>query len=125
MNPAKKKKLEAAGWKVGTTAEFLGLDAAEAMLIDMKLALAESVKATRQEKRITQEQLARLLGSSQSRVAKLEAADSSVSMDLLIRSLGVMGLSSVDVGKMILRKKRPAKQSSSQKKLPTKREKVS
>jgi len=50
---------------------------------------------------MTQEQLGRLLGSSQSRVAKIEAADPSVSIDLMVRSLLRMGASRKDVASYI------------------------
>lgn len=98
MKASKKKKLEAAGWKVGTTAEFLGLSDAEEMLVNMKIALAKQVKAMRQEKGITQQRLAKLIGSSQSRIAKLETADRSVSIELLIRSLASMGATRAQIG---------------------------
>ena len=101
MRASKKKKLEAAGWKVGSTAEFLELSDAEAMLVNMKVALAKQVKAMRKEKGITQQRLAKLIGSSQSRVAKLETADRSVSMELLIRSLLSMGATRAQVGAIV------------------------
>lgn len=101
MKTSKKKKLEAAGWKVGTTAEFLGLSDAEEMLVNMKVALAKQVKAMRQEKKMTQQRLAKLIGSSQSRIAKLETADRSVSMELLIRSLASMGATRAQIGTIV------------------------
>jgi transcriptional regulator with XRE-family HTH domain len=52
---------------------------------------------------LTQEQLAKMLGSSQSRVAKMEAADSSVSMELLVRSLLMLGATRKEVGRVIAR----------------------
>lgn len=101
MKVSKKKKLEAAGWKVGSTAEFLELSDAEAMLVNIKVALAKKVRAMRQERKITQQQLAKLIGSSQSRVAKLEIADRSVSMELLIRSLLSMGATRKQIGAIV------------------------
>jgi predicted transcriptional regulator len=101
MKKSKQKKLEAAGWKVGSAAEFLELSEAEEMLVNMKVALAKRVKAMRQEKKITQQQLAKLIGSSQSRVAKLETADRSVSMELLIRSLSSMGATRAQIGAVV------------------------
>lgn len=82
MKTSKRLKLEAAGWAVGSAADFLGLSEEEATLIEMKLALADSIRERRQKKHLTQQELARRLGSSQSRVAKMEAADGSVSLDL-------------------------------------------
>ena len=101
MKASKRKKLEAAGWKVGSASEFLELSDAEVMLVNMKLALAKKVKELRQSKRITQNELAALIGSSQSRVAKLETADRSVSMELLVRSLAALGASRAQIGKIV------------------------
>jgi DNA-binding XRE family transcriptional regulator len=98
MKASKRKKLEAAGWKVGSASEFLELSDAEAMLVNMKLALTKKVKELRQSKKITQNDLAKLIGSSQSRVAKLETADRSVSMELLVRSLATLGVSRSQIG---------------------------
>jgi DNA-binding XRE family transcriptional regulator len=88
---AKKKRLETKGWKIGTVAEFLYLSPEESVYIEMKLALSRNIQERRKDKSLTQEQLARLLKSSQSRVAKMEAGDPSVSLDLLVRSLLVLG----------------------------------
>lgn len=93
MNTAKKKRLEAKGWKVGDSTEFLNLSPEEADYVDLKIALSKNLQETRKEKNLTQEQLARLLKSSQSRVAKMEAGDPSVSLDLLVRSLLILGTS--------------------------------
>ena len=103
-----KDRLEAAGWRVGTAREFLGLTQEEAAFVEMKLALAESVRRRRQARRLTQTQLAKRLGSSQSRVAKIEAADPSVSIDLLVRSLLAMGASRAEVARIISRRARRA-----------------
>lgn len=87
MKIAKKRNLEAAGWKVGTVAEFLDLDATEAAMVELRVSLARTFRRRRMDRGLTQTQAARAIGSSQSRVAKMEAADASVSLDLLIRSL--------------------------------------
>jgi len=101
MKTSKQKKLEAAGWKVGSASEFLELSDAEVMLVNMKLALAKKIKELRQSKKITQNDLAKLIGSSQSRVAKLETADRSVSLELLVRSLATLGASRAQIGKVV------------------------
>ena len=108
MKRTKKERLEAAGWRVGTAAEFLGLSKEEAALVEMKLSLAESLRRRRQARRLTQTQLARRLGSSQSRVAKMEAADSSVSIDLLVRALLQLGATRSQVAKAITKRSRRA-----------------
>ncbi len=91
MDKATRKRLESAGWKVGQASDFLGLSQEETAIVDLKLALATAIKEFRTARRITQEQLGRLLRSSQSRVAKMEAADRSVSIDLMVRCLLRMG----------------------------------
>jgi len=108
MKKGKKEKLEAAGWRVGTTADFLGLSKEEAALIDMKLGLADSLKRRRQARKLTQTQLAKLLRSSQSRVAKMEAADPSVTIDLLVRALLELGATRSQVAKAMGRRSRRA-----------------
>ena len=101
MKAKKKKQLKAKGWKVGSTSEFLGLSAEEAAFIEMKLALAQHLRKKRLKEPMTQTELAKLLSSSQSRVAKMEASDPSVTMDLLVRGLLVLGVSPKEVAKII------------------------
>ena len=101
MDKKTKGKLEGAGWKVGDAQDFLGLSDAEAAFIEMKLALAADLRARRIERHLNQTQVARIVGSSQSRVAKMEAADPSVSIDLLIRALLTLGAERRDVAKAV------------------------
>ena len=101
MKNTKRAKLEAAGWAVGSVKEFLGLSGADAALIDMKLALSRSLRDRRNKQGLSQVQLAERLQSSQSRVAKMEAGDPSVSMDLLVSALLQLGASSADLAKAI------------------------
>lgn len=101
MKPEKRKRLEEKGWRVGTAEDFLGLSPQESAFVELRLKLADAVRELRKEKHLTQSQLAKLLGSSQSRVAKVEAAEESVSLDLLIRSLLAMGATSSDLAKVI------------------------
>jgi DNA-binding XRE family transcriptional regulator len=101
MKAVKKQKLRNAGWKVGTAAEFLELSAEEEALVAMKLNLVDGVRLLRVRNHITQADLARRLGSSQSRVAKLEAGDNSVSIDLLMRALLSLGAKKKDIAALI------------------------
>lgn len=103
MNRNQKKRLERAGWAVGDAADFLQLDAEEARFIEMKLALASGVRELRMKQGLTQTALASRLKSSQSRVAKMEAGDRSVSLDLLVRSLLNIGASPSEIAKRIQR----------------------
>lgn len=102
MRAAKKKKLEAAGWTVFEDAtDFLELSPEEKAYVELKVKLAEAVKEHRKLRHWTQTQLAKKITSSQSRIAKIEAGDPSVSLDLCIRSLFALGTSHVEVAKII------------------------
>ena len=101
VDKRKKAKLASRGWKVGTVAEFLELSAEEFAYIEMKLALSEKLKERRLHKKLTQAQLAEAIDSSQSRVAKMEAGDPTVSLDLLVKSLLALGVSKKELGKTI------------------------
>jgi len=101
MKKAKKDRLEAAGWKVASAADFLHLSQDEVAFIEMKVALAKNIRTRRQRRKLTQSQLAKLINSSQSRVAKIEAADASVSLDLLVRALLVLGASRKELAHII------------------------
>ncbi len=70
MDKRTKGRLESAGWKIGEASEFLGLSAEAAAILELGLNLAKAVRERRIRRNLSQEQLARMLGSSQSRVAK-------------------------------------------------------
>lgn len=101
MDEIKRQRLEAAGWKIGSAEEFLELLPEEAALIELKLALSRRLKEIRLEHRLSQAELAKRINSSQSRVAKMEAGDPSVSTDLLIRSLLSTGATRLDIADTI------------------------
>lgn len=101
MDKGKKTKLAKKGWKVGTVAEFLDLSAEESAYVEMKIALSEKLKERRRRKKLTQAQLAKAIESSQSRVAKMEAGDPTVSIDLLVKSLLALGVSKKELGRTI------------------------
>ena len=101
MKSAKKQRLEAAGFKVGSPDEFLGLTPEESTLVSLRLSFAEQVRSRRLRLHCSQTELARRIGSSQSRIAKLEAAESDVSLDLLFRALFATGAKMSDVGKVV------------------------
>ena len=101
MRSAKKTRLEKKGWKVGSAEEFLDLTPEETAYIELKLRLGENLRKRRVRHKMTQIDLAKRLKSSQSRVAKMENGDPSVSLDLLIRSLLVLGASNRDLGKLV------------------------
>ena len=101
MRENKRKRLEAKGWTVGTTKDFLDLTREEEAYIELRLKLAEGLKRRRVRSRLTQVDLAKAVQSSQSRVAKMEAGDPSVSPDLLVRSLIALGASSEELATII------------------------
>ena len=101
MKRKKQERLEKAGWKVGTADEFLGLSAEEARYIELKLALSDAVRRQRSNAGLSQEDLAKRLGSSQSRVSKMEKADPTVSVDLLVRSMLAAGATRRDIAAAI------------------------
>jgi DNA-binding XRE family transcriptional regulator len=112
MDNARRKRLEDAGWTVGSAVEFLELTVGESAFVELKLALSEELRARREHQGLSQTALAKKLGSSQSRVAKMEASDPSVSVDLLIRGLLATGASRSEIASAISPKraarKRPA-----------------
>ena len=103
VKATKRKSLEASGWKVGSAAELLDLSDEEVAYIELKLKLAKRLKAARIRHRLTQKEFAMRIDSSQSRVAKMEVGDRSVTLDLLIKSLLALGVTNEDIGKVITR----------------------
>lgn len=101
MNQAKRQRLEAAGWKVGSAEDFLALTPEERAYLELKLNLSEAIKKRRMRMRLSQMALAARLKSSQSRIAKMEKGDPSVSVDLLLRALFAIGATKRDIAKAI------------------------
>ena len=101
MHKSKKASLEAKGWRIGSAQEFLGLSDQESAYVELRLRLAESLRVRRQKRKLSQTDLAKMLRSSQSRVAKMEGGDPSVSIDLLVRSLLALGASNRDLARAI------------------------
>jgi len=101
VKASKRKRLERHGWRVSDTREFLELTSEENAIIEMRLDLAKRLRSVREESGVSQHELARRIGSSQSRVAKMEAGDSSVSIELLMRALLRLGATRRQLGKVI------------------------
>ena len=104
MRESKRKRLQAKGWRVGTAKQFLQLSDEEDAYIELRLKLAEGLKARRVGQGMTQVQLAKAVRSSQSRVAKMEAGDPTVSLDLLVRSLLALGTTNRELAQIIARR---------------------
>lgn len=101
MDARKRKRLEADGWRFGTYADFLNLTEAEVALVELRASLAAALKARRVKLGVTQVELAKRLQSSQSRVAKMEAGNQTVSFELLMRALLVLGASRRELSAVI------------------------
>lgn len=91
MDVAKRKAIEAAGWKVGDAADFLEMSDEERQLLDTRMAIAEAIRQQRAAAKLSQKQLGARLKTSQPRVAKIERAAADVSMDQLVRALMAAG----------------------------------
>lgn len=101
MDSEKRRKLEAAGWTLGNTSDLLELTPAEAELVELKVRLALFAKKQRKIKNLSQAALAELMGSSQSRIAKIESGDPSVSLDLIVRALLITGTTRQELAQAI------------------------
>ncbi|HYN79012.1 MAG TPA: helix-turn-helix transcriptional regulator [Lamprocystis sp. (in: g-proteobacteria)] len=101
IDEAKQRRLAERGWRVGSADDFLELSVEESAYVDLRLRLSDALRAKRQQQRLTQVELARRIKSSQSRIAKMEAGDASISLDLLIRSLFALGASNRDLAEAI------------------------
>ena len=97
----KKDRLEAKGWRIGSADDFLDLSPEESAYLDLQFRLCSQLRDTRISQHLTQAQLAKQIHSSQSRVAKMESGDPSVSLDLIIRSLLTLGATSKDIAEVI------------------------
>jgi DNA-binding XRE family transcriptional regulator len=103
MRKNKAAKLMKAGWKVGSASDFLGLSEEESAIIDMKISLSKKLVALRKTSQLTQVQAAKVLHTSQSRIAKMESGDPSVSIELLIKGMIGLGASKRTVGQTLVK----------------------
>ncbi|MEZ5553413.1 MAG: helix-turn-helix transcriptional regulator [Pseudomonadales bacterium] len=101
MKHVKKKALEKAGWKIGSVGEFLELSDEEAAYLEMRLLLVHKLRSLRERKKISQVELAKMIGSSQSRIAKIEAGDMSVSTDLILKAILALGATRTQIAKTL------------------------
>ncbi|MCK4578924.1 MAG: helix-turn-helix transcriptional regulator [Candidatus Marinimicrobia bacterium] len=101
MLKEKKDRLEAKGWRAGSADEFLELSPEESAYLDLKIRLRTLLRESRKSQHLSQIQFAKRIHSSQSRVAKMESGNPSVSLDLIIRSLLALGTTNKDLAKII------------------------
>lgn len=105
MKATKRERLKKAGWRIGSAQDFLGLTDEETALIEMRLALGRGLKERRLACGLTQQEVASRVGSSQSRIAKMESADPAVSIDLFVRSLLKLGATRQELGRIIAQRR--------------------
>jgi ribosome-binding protein aMBF1 (putative translation factor) len=101
MDKQKQKDLEEKGFRVGSAADFLDLTPEEESYIEIRLDISTLIKTQRKKRDWTQQQLARAMGSSQSRIAKMETGDAGTSLDLMIKALLRLGISKQEIGKLL------------------------
>ena len=97
----KAARFEKAGWKTTTVQEFLALSDEDMAVIEVKVALARRLRVQRTRAGMSQVQVAKIVRSSQPRVAKMEAADKTVSIDLLVKALVKTGVSVQEIGRSL------------------------
>lgn len=102
MDAEKLKRLKTAGLAVGDASDFLKLTPAETELVELKVRLALFAKEQRKVNNLSQDALAKMMGSSQSRVAKIESGDPSVSLDLIVRALLTSGTTRQELAEVIM-----------------------
>lgn len=108
MNEEKRRKLKEKGFQIGSTAEFLNLTPEEEAYIEIRLEVSNLIKLRRKKQSLTQQKLAHMIGSSQSRVAKMESGDQSTSLDLMIKTLLQLGISKQEIGQLLEGTLKPA-----------------
>lgn len=91
MNSKKRKTLEAAGWKIGDAADFLGMSDDERQLLDARVEIALAVRRQGELRDLSQQQLAKKIKTSQPRIVKIEQAAADVSLDQLLRAFAAAG----------------------------------
>jgi ribosome-binding protein aMBF1 (putative translation factor) len=109
MDKQTQKAHEAAGWKFGDYADFLGLTEEERQQVELRLAVSRAIRELRKKRRMTQKQLAARLKSSQPRVARIETGAPDVSLDLMFRSLFALGGGLDDLRTALPKKRRTVK----------------
>ena len=101
MEKRRRDRLRKDGWENSAVSEVLSVSPDEEALVEARIALTRRIRQVREARGLTQIQVAKLIGSSQSRVAKMEAADRSVSIDMMMRTLFRLGQSPKQVGRAL------------------------
>lgn len=102
MTPEKATALKEKGWHIGSTDEFLRLNKAESEYIELKMTLGKALARQRKQRHLTQKDFAKLMKTSQSRIARMEKGHPSVSLDIMVRFLLAMDISKSSIGKLMM-----------------------
>jgi transcriptional regulator with XRE-family HTH domain len=90
MDPEKRKRLEAAGYRIGDYGDFLGLTDAEREIVEFRFRLFTAIRDLRTRAGLSQAEFAARIGTSQPRAAKIEQGVG-VSLDLMLKSYFALG----------------------------------
>jgi len=110
MDKKVQSALEEAGYRFMDAADFLELTEEERQLVELRMVIRRKIRFQREKLNMTQQQLAKKMNSSQSRVAKMESGASDVSLDLMFRGFFAAGgrLSDLAPGKTVRKSKQSA-----------------
>lgn len=89
----RREELEKRSFRQTTIGDWLDLTPEQVEMIEMRVGLATMLRRLREREGMTQTDVARVLETSQPRVSKMESGDPTVTIDLLIRALLVLGVS--------------------------------
>jgi predicted XRE-type DNA-binding protein len=87
------KRRKGKTWVETDVEELLDLSAEDLVIVEFRAALAVALQRARKRKKLTQEEAAEVIGTSQAQVSKMEAGQSSITIDRLIKALASLGVS--------------------------------
>lgn len=87
------KRRKGKTWVETDVEELLGLTPEDLVIIEFRAALAVALQRARKRKKLTQEEAAEQIGTSQAQVSKMEGGQSSITIDRLIKALAALGVS--------------------------------
>ena len=88
-------------WVETDVEEMLGLSPEDPVIAEFRAALAVALQKARNRKKLTQEEAAELIGTSQAQVSKMEAGQSSITIDRMIKALAALGVSRLAILKAL------------------------
>ena len=94
-------RMDAAGWKTVTIAEFLDLTPEDMAFIQVRRTFARAVRNRREVSGLSRTALAETLGLSETQIALMEGNASSISMDVMLRAFLAMGATQNDLAEAL------------------------